>query len=187
MTQIILALVSHHPLGGRIPATLFEGLMSGFGHPVIGVDHCAAVVAIGALAFVIGRRALPAFFVGGTLLGTAIHLQALDLPIVEIVIASSVLLFGIFLLLNRRPAPVVLYVIGAFAGTFHGYAYGEAIVGAEPTPMAAYLIGFAAIQLAISFGAYVLVRALSPRIGELVARRAVGALASLVGVWFLIG
>ncbi|MGZ5897221.1 MAG: HupE/UreJ family protein [Xanthobacteraceae bacterium] len=45
---IILALSSasafaHHVMGGRTPATFGEGILSGFGHPVIGLDHFAAV------------------------------------------------------------------------------------------------------------------------------------------------
>lgn len=38
---------AHHPLDGRLPANLFEGIMSGFGHPVIGFDHLAFVIASG--------------------------------------------------------------------------------------------------------------------------------------------
>ena len=41
---------AHHVMGGRMPATFAEGLLSGLGHPVIGLDHFAAVVAVGCLA-----------------------------------------------------------------------------------------------------------------------------------------
>ncbi len=44
----------------------------------------------------------------------------------------------------------MLTVVGATAGIFHGYAYGEAIVGAETTALNAYLLGFSLIQLIIS-------------------------------------
>src|SRR5262249_58096024 len=38
---------AHHMMGGRTPATLGEGILSGLGHPIIGLDHFAAVVAVG--------------------------------------------------------------------------------------------------------------------------------------------
>ena len=41
---------AHHLMGGRTPATFGEGILSGLGHPIIGLDHFAAVVAVGCLA-----------------------------------------------------------------------------------------------------------------------------------------
>ena len=41
-------------------------------------------------------------------------------------------------------------VLFAVAGLFHGYAYGEAIVGAETAPLAAYFLGFALIQFVLT-------------------------------------
>ncbi len=41
---------AHHLMGGHTPATFGEGILSGLGHPVIGLDHFAAVVAVGCLA-----------------------------------------------------------------------------------------------------------------------------------------
>ena len=42
--------LAHHPMGGEVPQTFWHGLLSGFGHPVIGIDHLAFVVAIGLAA-----------------------------------------------------------------------------------------------------------------------------------------
>ena len=39
--------LAHHVMGGRMPATFGQGFLSGLGHPVIGLDHLAAVVAVG--------------------------------------------------------------------------------------------------------------------------------------------
>src|SRR5262249_62342369 len=41
---------AHHVMGGVMPTTAMQGLMSGLGHPVIGLDHFAAVVAVGCLS-----------------------------------------------------------------------------------------------------------------------------------------
>ena len=41
---------AHHPLGGMIPQNFMQGFLSGIGHPVIGFDHLAFVVAVGLIA-----------------------------------------------------------------------------------------------------------------------------------------
>ena len=59
--------------------------MSGMGHPVIGIDHLAFVIAAGLVAALMRRGVLvPIVFVLGSLAGTGIHLQALDLPAPEL-------------------------------------------------------------------------------------------------------
>jgi urease accessory protein len=51
-------------------------------------------------------------------------------------------------------------VFAGMAGLFHGYAYGEAVVGAGMPSLLAYLIGFSTIQMAISGGVYLVVKKL---------------------------
>ena len=89
-----------------------------------------------------------------TTVGTGIHFLNLDLPFSEIIIATSIAGFGILLAKNNRHNLVLITIISAIAGIFHGYAYGEAIVGAETTALTAYLLGFCLIQLIISVIAY---------------------------------
>ncbi|WP_072621482.1 HupE/UreJ family protein [Spirulina major] len=146
------AAYAHHPFGGTTPTTAFTGFLSGLGHPVIGVDHFAVVVATGLLAALYGRRGLviPLAFIITTMLGTGLHLQAMDLPFAETAIAVSVLSVGVLLAIPQRLQWLAVAAIAALAGIFHGYAYGEAIVGAEMTPLVAYLSGFATIQGAIA-------------------------------------
>ncbi|MDJ0900736.1 MAG: HupE/UreJ family protein [Xenococcus sp. MO_188.B8] len=152
--------LAHHPLGGKLPANCFEGMMSGFGHPIIGFDHLAFVIAISLLAAGIVRGiVIPIAFVIATGIGTGIHLQAIDLPIPEIIIAASVVLFGVLLVIRQNRKLALSYTLlisglAALAGIFHGHAYGEGIFGAKPTPLVAYLIGFTVIQLAISLRIY---------------------------------
>jgi urease accessory protein len=50
----------------------------------------------------------------------------------------------------------VLAGLAAFAGIFHGYAYGEAIIGANMTPLLAYLLGFSVIQYGVAMLALLL-------------------------------
>ncbi|MUL39497.1 HupE/UreJ family protein [Gloeocapsopsis dulcis] len=143
--------LAHHPLGGETPTNFFEGFLSGLGHPVIGLDHLAFVVAIGLIAAgQINGAVIPAGFVLAALVGTGIHLLNVDLPAVEIAIALSVVTFGVMLAIPHKPNWIVLACLGAIAGLFHGYAYGEAIIGAGMLPLVAYLLGFSLIQYGIA-------------------------------------
>lgn len=140
---------AHHAMGGATPANAWEGLLSGLAHPVIGLDHLAFVVAAGLIAAVHRRGAfIPIAFVAASLIGTGVHGLAWNLPAPELLISVSVLLFGALLMARRRSLPLAM-VLASTAGVFHGYGYGESIVGAESTPLLAYLLGLALVQLAI--------------------------------------
>ena len=164
LAALILALVgllgfahqamAHHPSGGKTPDSILTGLLSGLAHPVIGLDHLAFVVASGLIASAVaGSMFIPVAFVLATLAGTVVHVMEINLPIPEIVIAASVVLFGGMLAIRHHVSSMALAAIAAVAGLFHGYAYGEAIVGAEMSPLFAYLVGFALIQIVIALGA----------------------------------
>jgi urease accessory protein len=146
---------AHHPMGGTTPTTALEGFLSGLGHPIVGPDHFAFVVALGLIAS-LSRRGfvLPAAFVLATLAGTGLHLAGLTIPGAEVGISLSVLLAGGVLAAHRKLGVKVLAGMGTLAGILHGYAYGESIIGAEMTPLVAYLAGFAVIQLGVSLGAF---------------------------------
>lgn len=144
---------AHHPMGGATPSTFTEGLLSGIGHPIIGLDHLAFVIGVGLIALMLGRRfTAPLAFIGATLAGVAVHLAAISLPAVETVIALSVLLIGALVVSGAKLPLLASIALFATAGLFHGFAYGEAIFGAETTPLLAYLLGFAAIQYVIAIG-----------------------------------
>jgi urease accessory protein len=146
---------AHHMLGGRLPANFLEGFLSGLGHPIIGLDHFAFIVAAGLLAATKRNGIwIPAVFVLAALAGTGIHLLRLDLPGTEAFVALSVLLFGLLLALPNQLNLALMVGLAAIAGIFHGYAYGESIVGAEMSPLVAYLLGFTTIQLAIALSAF---------------------------------
>ncbi len=149
---VIPSALAHHPLDGAIPSNFFEGFMSGLAHPIIGLDHFAFVISVGLLAVFRKKLGLiiPISFCLATALGTTIHLASIDLPVPELIIAISVLTMGIALALENQVNLGLITLLSAIAGIFHGYAYGEAIVGAEMTPLAAYLLGFVGIQLVIS-------------------------------------
>ncbi len=150
--------LAHHPNGGATPSNFIQGFLSGLGHPVIGIDHLVFVVAIGLLAALSKKSGMiiPLAFVIATAIGTGIHLQSVNLPAPELIISASVLGMGVFLAKENQANLTLLALIGAIAGIFHGYAYGESIVSAETTALVAYLLGFCGIQLGISAIAFYL-------------------------------
>ena len=178
---------AHHPMGGITPSTFGEGLLSGIGHPIIGIDHLAFVIGIGLAASFLARGlVMPAFFVGATLLGTGIHLLAVNLPIVEIVISASVLLLGGMIFTARRQPLAIWASVFVIAGIFHGYAYGEAIIGAESTPLLAYLGGFAITQYPIAGAAFLVAsRGAAVLDAKPVGTRIAGGVVAGIGFVFL--
>jgi urease accessory protein len=179
---------AHHPMGGATPSTAFEGLLSGLAHPVIGVDHLLFVLAIGAACFYFGQRAgAVAAFLLAALGGTVLHLWKVALPYPDAWVAVTLVVFGVLLVkagpvLKSRAAPGLF----ALCGVAHGYAYGEAIVGAEQTPLYAYLIGLTAVQVLIVLAGYGLARAVHGNRPELRSVRAIGGTLSVAGAAFLL-
>lgn len=180
--------LAHHPFGGDTPSNFIQGFLSGLGHPVIGLDHLAFVITIGLIAA--GLRhgwVVPVLFVTTAIAGTGLHLIGADLPQPELVISGSVLLFGAFLALGRPLPPIFVMVLASIAGLFHGYAYGEAIIGAQMNPLLAYLFGFSVIQLAIALGAYGLAKKSYGQPEQVLNLRFIGFLMAGVGLAFTSG
>jgi len=173
---------------GGLPATFVEGLLSGLGHPLIGLDHAAFIVAAGFLLALVkgGMRGILAL-VAGALVGAVLHLAGVGLPGGEIGVALSVMLVG-GLVMARRQFPLAVLAGGlAIAGALHGHAYAEAIFGAEPAPLGAYLAGFSIIQSCVAGAAFFVHRWLIAG-RQAWARRistALGAVAGTVGIVFL--
>jgi urease accessory protein len=138
-------------MGGATPATVLQGLLSGLGHPIIGIDHFAFIIGVGLMSWLAGHRVmLPLVFVVGTVLGCPAHVRSMDVPLSELAIVIT-LATAAFIVGMRQRMPTSLFaILFAAAGFFHGYAYGESIVGAEVTPLIAYVIGFAAIQYGLA-------------------------------------
>jgi urease accessory protein len=145
---------AHHVMGGKMPVTFGDGFLSGLGHPVIGLDHFAAVVAVGCLAAAHPKGwGLVIGFVVAMMAGVGAHLQGATVPSAEIVVAGSVIVLGFILLTHRQLSAAIALVLFVAVGWIHGYALGESIFGAEQTPMLAYLVGLAVIQSAIALAA----------------------------------
>ncbi len=147
---------AHHPWDGAVLTKWYQGLISGFGHPVLGLDHVAFLVAVGLLCSLCFRdRGALWAFVPATIAGVFAYLflsaGPMQIPFYETAVSLTVALAGVLVfsggLLSRR---VGVFFVGLF-GIFHGYAYGGGIVGAENSPFIFYLAGLAIVQTAVVF------------------------------------
>jgi|SRR5215210_2197046 len=177
--------LAHHVMGGAMPSTFAQGLLSGLGHPIIGLDHLAALVGAGLVAARLRRGlALPLLFVIAMTAGVAAHLARFDMSASEALVALSVVALGAAAVAGPRVPVGLAALLFAAAGAVNGYALGESIVGAEPTPLAAYLVGLVVIQAVIATSVALIARALLRRTPEPAARglRFAGGAVALVGV-----
>jgi urease accessory protein len=140
-------------MDGKLPQTMLQGLLSGLGHPVIGPDHLAVIVAVGIAAGLlpVGIGVIGAFIAASTA-GVLIHLASVDLPFAETLVALSVIAAGGLVAIGQRANGAVWLAAAVIAGLVHGYVFGESIVGAERAVIGAYLVGIALVAAAIAAG-----------------------------------
>src|SRR5512139_2178814 len=104
-----------------------SGLAAGLYHPFSGLDHMLAMLTVGLWAATVGGTALwkmPAAFVITLVCGALLGMNGIHMPLVEPLIALSVLLLGLaFTLTLRIPATAGIMLVSLFA-LFHGYAHG---------------------------------------------------------------
>ena len=177
---------AHHLMGGKLPSNFADGILSGVGHPIIGPDHLAFLVALG-IAVGVGRLSLitPFLFLLAMACGVAAHVAAINIPAAELIVSVSVLAAGVLIALDWSIPSGAWAALFSIAGFFHGYAYGESIYGAEPTPLVAYLVGLVAVQTILVVGIALASRTVwtASRIGP----RLVGAAICGVGFTVLVG
>jgi urease accessory protein len=126
VTLLILALPNYvfaHGLGGH-------GFSSGFFHPFSGLDHLLAMVAVGIISTQISNKAiwkLPVAFVIFMVIGGLIAFGGLMIPLTEIGIAISVLIFGVFIAFSKKVSLKWAIACVALFAIFHGHAHGTEI------------------------------------------------------------
>jgi urease accessory protein len=123
-----------------------SGFLSGVTHPLTGIDHVLAMVAVGIWGTQLGRPAiwlLPISFPVVMALGGVLGIRGIPIPGVEIGIAASALFLGLMIVLSARvPIAIAAALVGSFA-IFHGYAHGKELpVAADPL---AFGVGFVLI------------------------------------------
>jgi urease accessory protein len=119
------------------------GFLTGFRHPISGLDHVLAMVAVGLWGAQLGAPAiwlLPVAFPLVMSLGGMLGLMGVPLPGVEYGIALSAILLGAAVLFEiRPPLPVAAALVGFFA-IFHGHAHGTELPPGQSALL--YSMGF---------------------------------------------
>jgi urease accessory protein len=125
---------SAHTDGG---AHVHNDFFSGFTHPLFGLDHLAAMVAVGLWSALAARRAGPELlwgplgFASLLLVGAVMGLQGVAIPAVEPMIAASLLATGLLVASRLRvPGIMAALGVGVFA-LFHGLAHGYELAGSD--------------------------------------------------------
>jgi urease accessory protein len=132
------------PAFAHVGAGSVSSFAAGLDHPISGLDHVAAMVAVGLWAALKGGRALwvwPCAFVGVMLVGGALGMAHIPLPFVEQGILASVVVLGLLVALAvDLPVAAGAAIIGVFA-LLHGHAHGSEV--AENLGGLEYMAGFA--------------------------------------------
>lgn len=119
----------------------------GFSHPLMGLDHLIAMIAVGIWAAQLGGKAkclLPLSFVVIMVAGGALGFSGLHLPLVEMGILASILVLGVLTIYSiKLPTYISSLVIGVFA-LFHGHAHGT-----ELPLTSATVVGFVVATLVL--------------------------------------
>ena len=124
--------------------------VAGAEHPLTGLDHILAMVAVGLWESLKGGKALwawPAAFVGVMLVGGALGMAGVAMPFVEPGIAASIVVLGL-LVASAAEVPVAVgaLLIGVFA-LFHGHAHGAEMPATGQAAL--YALGFALATAAL--------------------------------------
>ncbi|WP_045836244.1 HupE/UreJ family protein [Hyphomicrobium sp. 99] len=184
-------------LAAALPASAHVGIgavhtfSQGFLHPMSGIDHIIAMVAVGFFAFNMGGSArwlVPTAFVAAMMFGGLLGYEGWPLPMVEQGIGLSVVALSAAVAIGvRLPTVAAMAVVGLFA-VFHGHAHGNegAGLGFAFLP---YAVGFVAATSLLHVTGMVsalYVDQLKPSMA-LTLRRVSGVIGGLVGLSLLFG
>jgi urease accessory protein len=179
---LLPSLAEAHPQVGVI-----GGFASGFLHPLTGLDHIAAMVAVGLWGAYLGAPAmwlLPVIFPMVMAFGGALGVLGVPMPGVELGIALSGIILGAMVLSAARP-PLWFagIVVGIFA-IYHGHAHGAELPHAANA--ITYAVGFVIATGLLHLCGIALGLLVRWPWGQVVVR-AGGALITCVGFGFLLG
>ncbi|MDD4964146.1 MAG: HupE/UreJ family protein [Gallionella sp.] len=162
-----------------------SGWADGVLHPLLGVDHLCAMLAVGVWASQLGGRAvwgLPLTFVSVMALGGFLGMSALPLPFVEGGIVLSLLVLGVFITRAQRLSlGLGALIVGGFA-VFHGYAHG-AEMPSDASGLS-YALGFILTTSLLHIAGILLAQALIKQ-GRPQGVRGLGVLIALMGAALL--
>lgn len=123
-----------------------HGFLAGFSHPFFGLDHLAAMLAVGVWSALAVRRiwAAPLAFALTLLAGALLAQAGVSFPAVEPMIAASLLVVGLLLTLRARLGALAAAALVAVFALFHGAAHGNELTGAPA--LAGMVLGTAVLH-----------------------------------------
>jgi urease accessory protein len=119
-----------------------SGLAHGFIHPVTGIDHVLAMIAVGVLAAQYGGRALwlvPLSFLAAMAIAGVIGMAGIVIPVAEVGIGVSVVVLGLKIAFQLRPPTLISMAVVGFFALFHGYAHGAELPDGITAVLASFL------------------------------------------------
>lgn len=160
------------------------GFVSGLTHPIFGLDHLVAMVAVGVWGAQLGmpmKLALPLAFPLMMAVGALLGMAGAPLPGLELGVSLSAVALGVAVFLNWRPSQAVAVALVAVFAAYHGHAHGgELDPSASPAAYSAGFLLMTGLLHLAGIGVGELARALrEPALGFRVAGGAVAAVGAL--------
>lgn len=188
-TAALCAIVLFWPLAASAHVGSGEagGFVTGLLHPVSGLDHVLAMVAVGLWGAQLRMPAiwiLPVAFPLVMALGGLLGLLGIPLPGVEVGIAASAIVLGAMVLGAVRPPLWLALVLVSVFAVFHGHAHGTELPAGQSG--LAYSLGFV-IATGLLHACGIAIGLINHWRAGAVVLRAVGAAVAVGGVYFLAG
>ena len=189
LARAVLALTSAslvcNPVAAHSGTGLSGGWAAGFMHPLSGIDHLLAMIAVGLWGAFLGRPliyVLPVVFPTMMVVGAVLGMFAVPLPPVQIGIALSVLMLGSCVALAISPPIWAACLVVALFAIFHGDAHGKELPSAaDPV---SYSAGFVLATGLLHVSGIALGSLTARPIGA-ITTRSLGGLIAIGGAWFL--
>ncbi|MEQ8445603.1 MAG: HupE/UreJ family protein [Pelagibacterium sp.] len=189
LTAFALVIVGTAPAFAHLDPLEHGSFAAGFSHPLFGLDHILAMVAVGLWAASVGGKALwavPTAFVATMAVGFGAALLGMPLPFVEPVILASVIFIGVMVALALPLPTVGVAAVVAFFALFHGHAHGGEMGEAGALGYAAGFLAATALLHAVGVAAGVGVGRVLATARGTIATRIAGGLTALGGLWLAI-
>ena len=181
--QAVVALV----LSGVATAEAHTGvgvthaLDAGLTHPLMGIDHLLATIAIGLWASHLGGRerwSIPSTFLLCLVLGAGLALAGAGLPLVEFGLVSSIVLLGLLLVTDLRVSTMAAMTAVGLLALYRGFAHGAE--AALDSGAAAYGTGFL-VSTMLLLGVGALGGSMMQRLTNALVPRYAGAALAILG------
>jgi urease accessory protein len=183
--MLLVLLFGAPPADAHILQGEASGFFTGIGHPVSGLDHVLAMVAVGLWGAQLGAPALwllPVTFPMVMALGGLVGLLGVPLPGIEVGIAASAIVLGLAVMSALRPPLAVAAIVVGFFGICHGYAHGAELPPGQNAFL--YSMGFV-VATGCLHGVGIALGSVHRWLWGQRLLRAAGAVVALAGVFFM--